>query len=355
MFNRETWRREISHRLAGFTRNPRQELQLAGVPSLLGYLVVRTLEPFLDIFHQQPIAAILALAEITRGPGADKIVQRVIRVRYLSVAQLDRELRTNQDIRQAAEQLLIELQTIPLARQKLNSAREVWLRSTLERELDLFPNEFVQLRRILHDQSWQPRYEALRELRHRAGTYTPADLVLIHDGLQDSAAHVRAAAARALGLIVEPPPLLLTQTLIRLALHDSDAETRYAATRSIGLLREHITSPQLLDHLRSCLHDGDSFVRSATALVLGQLGDLASTSTIIKSLIKLLDDADVYTCEAAARALGQLGSAAATSEVLDALTRTAQSGDLNVHEAAIDSIAGLRDLRAGVVSIAASA
>jgi HEAT repeat protein len=346
MFDHETWRRAIADQFGGFARNPRQEMQLAGAPSLLSYLVMRTLDPFLEAFQREPIAAVLALAEITRDPGADQIVQRATRMRYQSAAQVDRELRASKDIRAAVERLLIELQTLALVRQRLNGSREEWLRFTLERELEGFPGEFTQLRRVLNDPGWQSRYEALRGLRSRKGRYTPADLVLIHDGLGDSAAHVRAAAARMLGMIAERPPALLIKTLVRVALHDCDAETRFAAARAIGALREHVASPQLLDHLSACLFDEDSFVRSAAALVLGQLGDLAGAPLLVKNLTRLLSDSDPYAREAAARALGQIGAAAATPDVLTSLVRAAQEGDINVHEAAVDTIARLRALRA---------
>jgi HEAT repeat protein len=345
MFDHETWRREIAERLGGFARNPRQEMQLAAAPSQLSYLVLRTLEPFLEAFQHEPIAAVLALAAITRGPGADQLVRRAAQMRYQSAAQLDRELRSSKDIRAALEQLLIELQTVALARQRLNGSREEWLRTSIERELEAFPGEFTQLRRVLNDPGWQTRYEALRALRSRKGRYTPADLVLVHDGLGDSAAHVRSAAARMLGMIAERPPALLVKTLVRVALHDCDAETRFAAARAVGMLREQVTSPQLLDHLSACLFDEDSFVRSASALVLGQLGELAGAPILVKNLTHLLDDGDAYAREAAARALGQIGAPAATNEVCSALAKAVQEGDINIHEAASDSLARLRELR----------
>lgn len=348
MFDHETWRRDIATRLSEFARNPRQDLQLAGAPTLLGYLVTRTVEPFLEAFQRVPIAAVMALGEITRGPGADQLVHRATRMRYSSATQIDRDLRTNPDLRRAAEQLLIELQTLPTARQRLNSTREQWFRTTLEHELDQYAGEFTQLRRVLRDPAWQTRYEALRELRTRQGCYTPAELVLIHDGLSDSAAHVRTAAARCLGAIAEMPPPLLTKALVRVALHDRDAETRYAAARSLGMLRDRITTPQLLDYLSTCLFDEDSFVRSAAALVLGQLGEVAGAPLLIKNLTHLLDDRDLYAREAAARALGRIGRVAATPEVIAALQRASENGDFSVHEAAVESLQRLRELRATV-------
>jgi HEAT repeat protein len=355
MFNQEVWRRQIAERLSGFARNPRQEMQLAGAPSMLALLVTQTLEPFLEVFQTEPVAAVMTLAEIVRGPGADQIVLRATRMRYQHAAQMDRELRGSRELRLACEQLLVELQTISSVRQRLNGAREDWLRASVERDLDAFPGEFQQLRRVLSDPGGQARAEALRQLRARNGRYTPGDLVLLHDGLRDGAAHVRASAARMLGMLADTPPPLLTRTLVHLALHDCDAETRFAAARAIGLLRHNITTPQLLDQLSDHLSDGDSFVRSAAALVLGQLGDMAATPHIMQRLTQLLEDRDTYTREAAARAIGRLGATAATPSVLTALGRAAQDGDIQVHEAATDSLILLRDAQPLAASIALGA
>jgi HEAT repeat protein len=355
MFNQETWRRRIAERLGGFARNPRQEMQIAGAPSLLTFLATHAIDPFLEAFQTEPVAAVLTLAEIVRGAGADQIVRRATRTRYQHAAQLDRELRGSRELRAALEQLLVELQVVPIARQRLNGAREEWLRASIERDLDAFSGEFAQLRRVLSDPGGHARAEALRQLRARNGHYTPADLVLLHDGLRDGAAQVRASAARLLGMFADHPPPLLTRTLVHVALHDCDAETRFAAARAIGMLRHSITSPQLLDQLSDQLSDGDSFVRSAATLVLGQLGDVAATQRVVRRLTALLEDRDAYIREAAARALGRLGPAAARPEVLAALSRAAQDGDIQVHEAASDSLVALREAQpAAAIELAAS-
>jgi HEAT repeat protein len=342
MFDQEQWRRQISERLSGFARNPRQEIQLAGSPSLLAYLIVQTLDPFLAAFSEDPIQAVLTLAEISRGPGANQLVRRAARTTYQSAAQIDRDLRGSREIRVAAEQILVELQTIAIARQRLNGVREEWLRSSLERDLDEYPGEFAQLRRAAHDPSGQVRFEALRRLRAREGRYSPADLVLLHDSLGDSSAQVRALTARLLGMIADPPPALLARTLVHVALTDCDAETRFAASRAIGMLREQLASPQLLDCLSEHLSDRDRFHRAAAALVLGQLGELAGTPTLIENLTQLLGDSDMYAREAAACALGRIGAPAATAEVMEALLRATQDSEVQVHEAATDALITLR-------------
>lgn len=346
MFNQDTWRNQIAERLNAFARNPRQDIHIAGAATVLSYLATRAIEPFLAAFHREPVAAVVTLAAITNGPGADHLVRRAAQMRYQAAAILERELRTLPELRTAVEQIMVTLGLIHLARQRLNSSRDEWLRLTLLHELEAFPaHEFQQLRRLLHDPGWQSRYDAIRSLRQRNGGFSAADLVLLHDGLSDSAAHVRAAAARMLGHFADNPPTPLVNALTRVALYDCDLETRYAAARTLGLLRDRIASPQLLDLLGTRLTDEDNFVRSAAALVLSQFGELAGTPTLIANLTTLLSDMDPYAREAAARALGRMGAAAAIPPVLQALTRAMEDVDANVHEAAVDSLTRLRKFR----------
>ncbi|PDV98842.1 PBS lyase [Candidatus Chloroploca asiatica] len=347
MFDQDSWRARIAEQMHKFTRNPQQEIQISGTSSVLGYLAVRTLEPFLHAFQREPVAAVLTLAEMVQGPGADIIVRRAGRIRFQLSTLIERELRSQAELRSAVEQLIVGLNVIHLARQRLNSSRDEWLRVTLLAELDGYPpTELEQLRRLLHDPGWQSRYETIRSLRQREGIYTAADLVLLHDGLNDSAAHVRAAAARMLGLFASTPPALLVKALTRVALYDCDLETRYAAARTLGLLGDRIASPQLIDHLSLCLSDADPFVRSAAALALGQLGELAGTREIVGKLTDLIGDRDPYAREAAARAIGRLGVAAATTSVINALLRAMEDEDANVHDAAIDAVTRLRKVKA---------
>ncbi len=346
MFDQNIWRTQIAERLNAFARNPRQDIQLTGTATVLGYLSVRSLEPFLDAFQREPVAAVLALARITRDAGADHIVHRAVQMRYQAALMIERELRTTPMLRTAIEQLILSLNVIHMARQRLNSSHDEWLRLTLLHELDIYGvDEFTQLRRLLNDPGWQLRYDAIRSLQHRKGYYTSADLVLLRDGLKDSTADVRAAAARMLGHFAETPPLNLVKALVRVAIFDCDLKTRNAAARALGTLRERIVSPQLIDYLSICLTNEDHFVRSATALVLGEIGELASAPMLISQLITLLTDADPYTREAAARALGSMGATGASREVLDALTRAVQDPDTNVHTAAVESLARLHKLR----------
>lgn len=343
MFDRELWRRTISERLSAFARNPRQEIQLSGAPNLFSYLAAQVLAPFLEAFQDTPIDAVLAFSAISKQRGANLLVKRAIRRSYQSAAQLDREMRSNQEIRSTIERLLVELHVVMLARQRLSGSRDEWFRMTLEGDLETYPGEFQALRRILSDPAGQARLDALRRLKIREGHYTPADLLLLHDSLRDSAASVRATAVRLLGMIAEPPPDLLVKTLLEMALHDCDAQTRYASARAIGMLREQVASPEVLDYLSASLFDDDRFYRASAALVLGQLGEMAGSPILIRNLTMLLHDSDAYAREAAARALGKIGASAATPNVMTALSHATQDSEIQVHEAATDALITLRE------------
>jgi hypothetical protein len=346
MFGLDSWKAHIANRLQGFARNPAQDLQICGVSTLLSYLALRTLEPFFDAYQDAPVEAVVALASLSRGNGANYLVSRVGQLRYQSAQLLEREIPHRAELRATVEQLLVGLDVVHLARQRLNSARDEWLRLTLLDELAHYSaTEFVQLRRLLHDMGWQSRYDSLRALRQRNGHYTTADMVLLHDGLNDSAAHVRAAAARLLGMFAAVPPLPLIRALARVSLYDCDLETRYAAARSLGLLRDQLHSPELLAQLGNALADSDRFVRSAAAMVVNQLGEIAATPEVVAGLLAMLEDSDPYAQEAAARALGGLGTVAATSTSINALLHALQGSDANVHDAALSALTTLRRRR----------
>lgn len=345
MFTRERWRQQIAERLDRFARNPHQEIRLAGVSTPLPYLVAQTLSPFCEALHQEPINAIETLAAITRGSGADQIVKSAFNRHYQSAVQADREMRAGKEYRLTTEDVLIELQTILIARQSLNSSHDEWLRTSLERSLDQFPGEFGRLRRVLSDPGVNQRHRALHDLRSRAGSYTSADLVLIWDGLQDSSAEVRATAARLLAAVPIVPPKHMVEKLLAVALRDFDARTRAAAARAFGILKERVVTPELLDDLARTLFESDRFVRAATAILIGQLGAMAATPDMINHLATLLYDTDPYTREAAARALEAMGPPAATPEVLEALQRLLQDSEVQVYQAAEEALNNLRRQR----------
>lgn len=342
MFDRHLWQRQISDYLEVFARHPRQEVQLSGGAGVVPHLVLRTLTPFFQAFHTYPVDATVTLASIIHDAGANLLVQRVLRNRYPTALDIDRDLRVSQDVCKTVEHLVVELQTIPLAIQRLNARRGFWVRSVIERELDTYPWSFARIRNLLQELNEQKRIEALRPLRSRNGRYGADELALIEASLSDAIAQVRAYAARLLGVMVDAPPVSLVIRLLQVALRDSDAETRFAAARALGLLRERAVTDDALAYIESHLSHEDAFYRSAAALVLGQLGEYAGKPTVVQSLCRLLYDRDAYAREAAARALGRIGAPAALPDVIEALTRAAQDDDLQVHEAATDALTLLR-------------
>jgi hypothetical protein len=243
------------------------------------------------------------------------------------------------------EQILVDIDTIHLVRQRLHGSQEEWFSNVLAGELKSFVStEFAQLRRRLRDR-WKSFYDIFRELRQRRGSYTQEDLILLYVGLNDSASSVRAEAARRLGEYAWVPPEKLVSKLIQVALYDRDLETRNAAARALGGLRDRIISPYLLNNIGQHLNSEDRFVRSASALLLAEFGELAGTEQLIYQLARLLRDDDHYTREAAACALGRMGEAAARSNVIDALTQALEDINEDVHGAALASLTRLREIR----------
>ncbi len=346
MFDRENWHNQIVENLNAFARNPWQEVQISGSHSMLGYLAMRTIEPFLEAFMHEPINAVIALSSITREPGADRIILRASQLYFQGAHLLEREMHTLPTMRSTLEQLMVTLNIVHLARQRLNSNRDDWFRQTLIKELEVFDtNQFVQIRHLLDDPGWKWRHDAIAGLKHRHGQFTPAELILLSEGLKDSSSDVRATAARILGEFAHTPPVQLIKTLVHVALHDCDMKARNAAARSLGGLSERIASPEILDLLAEHFLDPDCFVRSATAMLVSELGEMAAIPAMIHSLIRLLKDSDPYAREAAAIALGRLGPSAYTKEVFAALTEAGQDFDPAVHEAAVESLIQLRKLR----------
>ncbi len=349
MFDQEVWQNQIVDQLNAFARNPWQEVMVHGASTLLGYLALRTLEPFLEAFQREPINAVITLSAITQGAGADHIVRRAPQLRFQGARLLEREFHTTPMLCATIEQLMVSLSIIHLARQRLNSSRDDWLRQTLMHELGMYPSDmFVQVRQLLEDPGWKLRYEAITRLKHQHGNFTPSQLIMLSEGLKDSVSEVRTAAARRLGEFAQTPPTQLIKVLVHVALHDCDMKTRNAAARSLGGLRERIASPEILDLLADHLIDSDCFVRSATAMLLTELGEMAGIPKIISRMVGLLKDSDPYVREAAAIALGRMGTSAVNTEVMDALTQAGHDSDSDVHEAAVESLLQLRKIRASI-------
>ncbi len=346
MFNQENWHNQIVQSLNVFARNPWQDVQMNGAATLLGYLAARTVEPFVDAFQQEPINAVQTLAAIVHNSGADHLVRRAHHLRYQSARLLEREFHTHPDLCLAVEQVMVTLQVVQVARQRLNSTRDEWFRQTLMHELSIYPpHMFLQIRHVLQDAGWKLRHNAIASLKERQGQFTPAELIMLSEALKDSSSDVRTAAARRLGDFAQTPPLQMIKTLLQVALHDRDMQTRYAAARALGSLRDRIASPEVLDHIFTRLSDEDCFVRSAAVMVVVELGDLAGIPKIITQLVALLNDNDVYVQEGAAHALGRMGRTALTREVMDALANAMQEGESVVHEAALEAMLQLRKLR----------
>ncbi len=346
MFDRSTWRMQVGRKLDGFARNPRQEIVISSGPvMLLTYLASVTLEPFLNAFEEEPITAIQTLASISAASEMNAVVRRAPSTRYRLPHLLEYELRHSTQWRSAIEQLLVGVDTVQLARQRLHGLDSDWFIDTLRKEIiDLSPTEFLELHRRLND-SLKSFYGIFQEMRQRKGAYTQEELILIYVGLSDSSAAVRAQAARRLGEYAWSPSENMVNRLIQIALYDNDLESRNAAARAIGALKDRIHTPAILEVLSARLRDQDRFVRTATAMLLSHLGELAGTTSMVEGLVQLLHDPDSYAREAAAHALGTMGVNATAPSVISALAQALQDDNEHVHDAALDSLTHLRELR----------
>lgn len=346
MFDRSTWRMQVGRKLDSFARNPRQEIFISSGPvMLITYLASATLEPFLNAFEEEPITAIQTLASISAAPAMNAVVRRAPAMRYQLARLLEYELRNSYEWRFAVEQLLVGVDTIQLARQRLHGLDSDWFIDKLRDEIiDLSPAEFMELHRRLND-SLKSFHGIFQELRQKKGNFTQEELILLYVGLSDSSAGVRAQAARRLGEYAWTPSENMVNRLIQIALYDNDLESRNAAARAVGSLRDRIRTPTMLDVIASRLRDSDKFIRTATAMLLSHLGEVAGTKNIVEGLVQLLGDPDPYAREAAAHALGAMGVNATLPAVISALAQALQDDNEHVHDAALDSLTNLRELR----------
>ncbi len=157
----------------------------------------------------------------------------------------------------------------------------------------------------------------------RLGESGAVDLLL--QALQDSAAQVRRAAARQLGLLGDGRAL---EPLV-LALADPDPDMRAAAVRALGELGD----PRAVSSLVMTLRDPDLRQREAAAQALGQIGD----ERAVEPLIDVLVDQEVRVREAVAGALGRLGDERAVRPLLQVLG----AGDRDLRAAAAEALAEL--------------
>lgn len=344
MFDLEVWRAEILQRLRRFVRAPQTEMGIYGTERLTYYLSSLVLEPFFQAFTNQPLRAVVTLANVTQTAGTSFLIHNANTLRY-SQQLLWSEFEHSPALRLVIEQILLKLDVIEHLLHTLDDTEAHWLRQSLSDEIEPYRRngELTELRHALNEIPWQTRYSTVRSLQTRRGHYTGSDWQLIEQALSDRVAMVRAAGARQLGRAQSNLAAHLRERLFHVALYDRDLGARYAAARSIGTLRNQLIDSMSRELLTTALFHDDSFVRSAACLVLGQLGSAMVTPSILDSLISVLQDADPYAREAAANAFAAMGQAAATTDVLAALRTAVLDSDQYVHEAALGAITALKD------------
>lgn len=182
----------------------------------------------------------------------------------------------------------------------------------------------LELDRLTHRHSWR-RATAAYLLGDMGAVVADAALMT---ALEDSAAEVRAAAARSLGrLKVAPAVPALVAAL--------EAGT---IPRGIAAYALYQIGTPSIPSLLALLASDDSFVRSTAAELVGLLGDANHASL----LLGLADDTDPSVRAQAARALGRLGAAS----VFATLASLLEDDDDEVQAAAAQALGSLSDPRA---------
>jgi HEAT repeat protein len=145
--------------------------------------------------------------------------------------------------------------------------------------------------------------------------------------LSDEDASVRAAVARALGLMRSPDG---TKELSRVLRDDPDPQVRQSAAVALGFIGDRSAAGALTAALKD--HPG---VRYAACQALSSLRDPSA----VPALSEALKDPEANFRRAAAQSLGEIGDAAA----VPALRPLLKDDDIGVRTAAVQSLGKLQD------------
>ncbi len=138
MFDLEIWRADILQRLRRFVRAPQTEMGIYGTERLTYYLTSLVLEPFFQAFGNQPLRAVVTLANITQTAGTNFLIHNASTLRY-SQQLLWSEFEHSPSLRLVIEQILLKLNVIEHLLHTLDDPEAHWLRQSLSDEIRLSP------------------------------------------------------------------------------------------------------------------------------------------------------------------------------------------------------------------------
>jgi len=144
-FNLDEWSAQVKGRLQQWAQQPRETLGQAGARTLFGTLAAMTLFPLAQALARGDSMTVgLTLGGIAAGVGANLVAEQVQRWKDLSdgtdaVPDLEAALATSQELRQAVDAILDELDVVHQAHEALPRDDRAWLVEQLRAELDAYP------------------------------------------------------------------------------------------------------------------------------------------------------------------------------------------------------------------------
>ena len=135
-FDLTTWKTTVRKRLTHW----RHRLREFGVDSVYGGLCAMTLWPVAAAVKSGDLSAVIALAGVAGGVGANLVANRIQQWEdeVDAAHQLAREVATEPDLRAALDTILQTLETVALAQHGSSAEDKQWLLDTLRQELERY-------------------------------------------------------------------------------------------------------------------------------------------------------------------------------------------------------------------------
>jgi formylglycine-generating enzyme required for sulfatase activity len=149
-FNLAEWTAQVKERLQAWAQTPRDAWRDAGAQTLFGFLATMTLFPLAEALARGDSMGVgLTLGGIAAGVGGNLIAEQVQRWKDRASAggvdeeaapDLESALATSQDLREAVDAILDELDVIHQAHEALPEPDRPWFAEQLQAELDDYPS-----------------------------------------------------------------------------------------------------------------------------------------------------------------------------------------------------------------------
>ena len=144
-FNLTEWAERVKERLQAWARAPKDTWRDVGAHTLFGFLATMTLFPLVEALGRGDVSGVyLALGSIAGAVGGDLIAGQVQHWKdradeKAAVRELETALEESQELREAVDALLAELDVVREARQALPETERDWLVEQLQHDLTVYP------------------------------------------------------------------------------------------------------------------------------------------------------------------------------------------------------------------------